>query len=265
MNPLLTFKDECRANYSSSGLEFYIAFAGVSSKEKKEFQTAITTKVKFCPFNEIGMFCVKLGNLNWIDMPYSPSIDPNITLYDFDKYLNSSLPLIITCIDSSIGKIISQFSVNLSADFTENFISWAKSKLNNKLVYNQYLTKVNLIYQRYKTSDLIKKAEFSVDGIREISIRKSLRNIGGVRKVTYKELPNDLQDFIYYVPDSGYVVMAVPLVFYNEATKDLSEYECAVPCKYIKEHGYKLIDDHVIVDIPYDKDFGIIYEKFSEF
>ena len=88
-----------------------------------------------------------------------------------------------------------------------------------------------------------------------------------IRKDSYKGLPTELQEFNYYYADgeTGHVIMAIPKCLLAEAQKgDMDMYECPVPCRYVLEHGYEMLDSHVIVDVPYGM-FGVeVDEKYME-
>lgn len=100
-------------------------------------------------------------------------------------------------------------------------------------------------------------------------MRKSIENLMGVSKDNYPELPIELNEFNYYFYDgeTGHVIMAIPECFLDEAEKDgdLDEYECPVPVKYVLEKGYKIYKEHVICDVNYDINVGLIVdEKYFE-
>lgn len=102
----------------------------------------------------------------------------------------------------------------------------------------------------------------------EDNMRKSLPfNEGIVTEIEYKGLES-LKEFTFFIHDNetGFIVMAVPKVLLNEAkNNDLTDYECPIPCKYVTEKGFVIIDNHVIVDAPYDNCIGIdIPENYYE-
>ena len=62
--------------------------------------------------------------------------------------------------------------------------------------------------------------------------------------------------------------MAIPECLLNEAEEDgdLDEYKCPIPVKYVLEKGYKIYKEHVICDVNYDINVGLIVdEKYFEF
>ena len=93
-------------------------------------------------------------------------------------------------------------------------------------------------------------------------------NINRIKKDDYSGIPEDLKEFNYYYCDgeTGHVVMAIPKCLLDEAQRngDLDIFECPVPCKYVLEHGYEIVDEHIVVDVPYDT-LGIdVDDKYFE-
>lgn len=101
-------------------------------------------------------------------------------------------------------------------------------------------------------------------------MRKSLEDIKiAVKKDNYKNLPIELEEYNYFIDDgeTGNVIMAIPKCYYEGLDdSELDDYECAVPVKYILEHGYSILRKHVVTDVPYNKDYGIeISEQYYEY
>lgn len=95
------------------------------------------------------------------------------------------------------------------------------------------------------------------------AFRESMRdlNLDLIYPVDYTGLL-DLKGYTYYFEDgTGFIVMAIPSTLFDYAKenniKNLIDYECAIPCKYVLEKGYKRVDEHIIVNVPYNSDYGI--------
>lgn len=102
-------------------------------------------------------------------------------------------------------------------------------------------------------------------------MRKSLEDLpkSMVRKVDdYPGLPAELKELCYWLPDSGYNIMAIPESVLKEhfGDMDLWRHECPMPVKYVLEKGYKWFEGYLVVDAPYSHDFGLIVDdKYTEF
>lgn len=102
-------------------------------------------------------------------------------------------------------------------------------------------------------------------------MRKSQEGIVGIKKDNYFGLPDVLKEFNYYYQDSGHVIMAIPESLLKDATEngDLDMFECPVPCKYVLEQGFRIFQNHVVVDCTYDEFVGLVvddsYYEYTEF
>lgn len=101
-------------------------------------------------------------------------------------------------------------------------------------------------------------------------MRNSLNDLDPryVKKDYYPGLPTELQEFNYWIADSGHSIMAIPECLLNKADEngDLDGFECAFPVKYVLEIGYRIYKNHVIVDGVYSSKFGLVVdESYSEY
>lgn len=94
-------------------------------------------------------------------------------------------------------------------------------------------------------------------------MRRSLKDLRGVEKDSYKGLPEELREFNYYIPDCGNVIMAVPECLLEKAEEngELDMFECPFPVKYVLEKGYRIYKNHVICEGKDDKFVGLQVEE----
>ncbi|RXZ78130.1 hypothetical protein EBB07_29185 [Paenibacillaceae bacterium] len=91
-------------------------------------------------------------------------------------------------------------------------------------------------------------------------MRKSLQSIKHMINLTkqYPGLPDELKSFYAYLSDCGHSIMAVPKSLAEQHSQsDLSEFEAAVPVKYVLANKYLIHDGYIIINVPYDEVFGI--------
>ena len=76
----------------------------------------------------------------------------------------------------------------------------------------------------------------------------------------YKNLPEELWPYSYWVGDSGYTIFAIPESLLDDAVASghPDYYEVPVSSTYVAKKGYQLQDGFVICDVPYDNRLGIV-------
>jgi hypothetical protein len=80
-------------------------------------------------------------------------------------------------------------------------------------------------------------------------------------------LPKDLEKHHVYYVDSGHSIVCVLESHLDQAQKtDMKMYEVPVPVKYVVKKGYRFVNDHVVVDAPYDEFLGLVIdEKYRDY
>jgi len=87
------------------------------------------------------------------------------------------------------------------------------------------------------------------------------------RKIGYPGLPEELEEYSYYLSDSGYCLMCIPECFEEEAWPGSQDgYELALPTRYVLEKGYRIRDGYLVVDVPYSDEMGaMVPDGYDEF
>ncbi|MFZ3132736.1 MAG: hypothetical protein WA125_16945 [Desulfosporosinus sp.] len=100
-------------------------------------------------------------------------------------------------------------------------------------------------------------------------MRKSLEDIKHmVKAISYPGgIPADIIAHHVYLLDAGHSILCVLTQHWDDATKgDPNGYEVPVPVKYVLEKGYKISGDFIVVDAPYDSDFGLdVPDEYYEY
>lgn len=101
-------------------------------------------------------------------------------------------------------------------------------------------------------------------------MRKSLDDLSKnlFRKDNYPGLPEELQEYAYYLMDSGHCLMCIPECFEDAAFSggEPDMYEAAVPTRYVLEKGYRIREGYCVVCVEYDEDLGVVVpEGYDEF
>lgn len=83
----------------------------------------------------------------------------------------------------------------------------------------------------------------------------------------YNYLPKALEKHHVYYTDSGHCILCVLEAHLEQALKTgMDMFEVPVPIKYVIEKGYRIVNDHVVVDAPYDEFLGLdIDGKYREY
>ena len=92
-------------------------------------------------------------------------------------------------------------------------------------------------------------------------MRRSLEDIKHwVKDIKYPGLPDELKEFHCYLKPDGHCIMAIPEAVLPETEDDgdLDMYEHFIPVKYILTHGYRIYKNHIIANVQYNTEFGLL-------
>ncbi len=134
-----------------------VLFYDPKESETKQFQDA-PIEIRFVEIQDVIMLMFKVGSLAWIDAPYSPHLSRELTKFIFPDD-GKGLALTIVFADSNTGVIKSIRLIGMSEKFSKKFIGCVmenKVKPFDQMVYYQ---KINQIYNKYTTKELVKLSQ----------------------------------------------------------------------------------------------------------
>jgi len=263
----------CTFFVRDDGMYLLVNFNAPTPDEINQAGSDADFEARWTIINGIIMFTVKMGTLNWMDAPFSPQLEIAQNRLHLDD-LSTGLPLMLIMTDARNAVIKKLRLISVSTGFTSSLIEAIKSVAGNSLDLTEYNKRVNSIYSRYSTEALVTMSAANAFRLKDAgsdnrasgTIRKSLAGIAAyVSKrpcpATLK-IPQELEPYHYYVADAGHCIVCIPMVLQETAHKanDLDGYEVPVPAKYVLEHGYRITDGYIIVDVPYDSTFGVVID-----
>ena len=140
---------------SDDGAELMVFFNAPTEKEVRQFASKKPFEIRFVKLKNIFMICVKIGELEWMDMPYSPHLSKQ-----FPKLMspndNQGMALIITCLDNRTGVIKENRLLGLSNKFTRDFFAEILDETQNPFSREEFEGNLKTIYSRYSTRQLVK-------------------------------------------------------------------------------------------------------------
>lgn len=144
--PLFDFSDE--------GAVMMVFFNNPTAAEVEQFQSGRYFEVRFTDFSHVIMIAAKIGNLNWMDMPYTPHLSSGLTRFHLPGK-GEGLSLVLMLIDGVSGEVKAIRLLGLSEHFTRRFIGAVMEESMepfDKITYNQ---KVLQIQNRYTTKEIV--------------------------------------------------------------------------------------------------------------
>lgn len=140
---------------SDEGADLIVFFKNPSKDEAEQFKSGHRFEIRFTEIYGVIMMTFKIGNLNWMDAPYSPHLSKNLTKFTFPNK-NQGLGLTLTFIDAVTGEIKSMRLMGLSTNFTKKFWGLLMEQKIRDFSVAEYSNSLNKIYSIYPTNKIVK-------------------------------------------------------------------------------------------------------------
>jgi hypothetical protein len=129
-----------------------------SAQELKAFESSNSFEIRSVTLNGVSYILVKMGDLEWVDAPYTPHLSLDLTnLPNLNKDEKSlGLGLMIVLIDSSTGEICKMRLIGLGNRFSKLLIKDVIELLQMPFNSTLYNMSINDTYSKYTTRALVR-------------------------------------------------------------------------------------------------------------
>lgn len=143
---------------SDEGASLIVFFRNPEKEETEQFKSGHRFEIRFVEIYGIIMMTFKIGNLNWMDAPYSPHLSKNLTKFTFPNE-NQGLGLTLVFVDAATGEIKSVRLIGLSTNFTKKFFGLLMEHKMKDFNIVEYNNSLNKIYSIYPTNKIVKLSD----------------------------------------------------------------------------------------------------------
>lgn len=251
------------------GVDFIlnIYYPNCNKKELDDFKVD-SFEARLLFKDNILFIIFKVGNMPWMEAPYykylSRDLDEGILDY---LILN---PIKVSLIDTAKQIVLATKTITTNIVFMSDLINYIFDQ--KKISLEEYDIKLDKIYSKYTTLDLLDQADKSPEAIIKIKHehRKSLKDIASmVSYKHYKDVPMHYGKWEVYLTDSGYNVLCIPKQFAEAAfaLNNPDGYEVPINVKYFLKHidEVERRDDYLIIPVEYSDKFGVITDEEEVF
>lgn len=149
------YKEGITMDVSDEGAIMSVFFQNPTTEEIEQFQSGKSFEIRFTELYNVLMFTVKIGNLNWMDAPYSPHLSKHLTKFQFPNK-NQGLALHLILIDAATGEIKQRRLLGLSERFTKKLFGILMEQKMSDFNITEYNQSLNRIYSAYPTNRIVK-------------------------------------------------------------------------------------------------------------
>ena len=132
-----------------------VYFNAPTPEEQQQFTAGNKFEIRFIELKNIIMLTVKIGNLEWMDAPYSIHLSPYLSDFKIPEE-KIGLSMVIMLIDCSTGKIENMRQVVLSDNFSRKLLKTIMQQKESEFSVASYDIELNNLYRKYSTNELVR-------------------------------------------------------------------------------------------------------------
>lgn len=150
---------------SDDGAVLLVFFKNPTAEEIEQFKSGKSFEIRFAELYNVIMITAKIGNLAWVDAPYTPHLSKNLTTFKMPAD-GQGLGLTLMLIDAVTGQIKNMRLLGLSANFTKHLFGIAMEQKTKAFNRQEYDKSINKIYHTYQTKQIVKlsKDYYKING-----------------------------------------------------------------------------------------------------
>lgn len=140
---------------ADDGATMIVFFNQPTNDEIEQFKEGKNFEIRFVELKDAIMITTKIGNLNWMDAPYTPHLSKNLTRFQFPNE-NEGLGLTLMLVDAVTGEIKHMKLLGLSERFTKKLYGTIMELKVKEFDKNRYIAALNSIFTSYDTKQIVK-------------------------------------------------------------------------------------------------------------
>lgn len=147
---------ECvKFDISDSGAVMLVFFNNPLPSEIDQFKAGNSFEIRFTEIYGVIMMTVKIGNLNWMDAPYTPHLSKHLTTFQLPDD-NHGLGLTLILVDTATGEIKHMRLLGLSEKFSKRLFGIVMEQKVSEFDTRKYDNAIDRIYSAYSTAQIVK-------------------------------------------------------------------------------------------------------------
>ena len=150
--------DECiKFDLTDTGINIPVFFDSPTPNEINEFKEG-KIKLGYYTYKNVILVLIKIGNLEWMDMPYSIHLSKYLTtIKDFEEENGLGLTTTLYLINAKNGILEALRVTGANNRLSVNLIKDIKKQ--KEMSFEEFDNNLNYIYKTYTTKELINRAK----------------------------------------------------------------------------------------------------------
>lgn len=135
-----------------------VCFNHPDKEEVEQFKSEKSFEIRFIQLKNVIMITTKIGNLNWMDAPYTPHLSKNLSKIPIVNN-GQGLALTLVLVDSSNGEVKAIRLIGLSTKFSQKLLGRIMEEKVKSFDLPEYDLSLNNIFMSYSTKEIVKMSK----------------------------------------------------------------------------------------------------------
>ena len=147
---------ECvQFDIADDGAVMLVFFRSPSEEEARQFSSGHSLEIRMTELYGVIVLTVKIGNLNWMDAPYSPHLSRNLTKVTLPAE-GQGLACQLMLVDAATGELKHIRLLGFSESFTRRLFGAVLEQKAEPFDRERYFRTIEEIYSRYSSERIAK-------------------------------------------------------------------------------------------------------------
>lgn len=146
--------EEVQFDIADDGASLLVFFRTPSKEEVEQFQSDKPFEIRFTELAAGIIMTVKIGNLDWMDAPYTPHLSLHLTKIPCFQ-ADEGLSLTVYLIDAVSGRLMNMRLIGLSHEFSQRLSASAAKIMQQSFDEITYRKAVIETFRKYSTKQIV--------------------------------------------------------------------------------------------------------------
>lgn len=148
-------QEEVKFDINDCGATLLVFYRFPTQNEIEQFEPSKDFKIKFMELYGVIMISVKIGNLSWMDAPYTPHLSRSLTKLDIINE-GQGLALTVVLVDAVTGEVKKIRFLSLPEKFSRKLFIAVLEQKGKKFDIHEYGKAVKRIHSAYTIKQIVK-------------------------------------------------------------------------------------------------------------
>ena len=149
-------QDNPRCGFADNELIVTVSLGHITSHELEQFQSETQFEIRYVILNKLCFFLLKFGDMEWMDVPFSPCIGKSFALQNVKP--NQGYACTVMVFERTTGELKHQRLIGLGELFSRDLQRDLEELKEKGMSVEEYMSNLMVVQSTYSTKELVRMA-----------------------------------------------------------------------------------------------------------